>query len=345
MNKPALFEAMLITVLVMVCFSVTRTDIRQGRIRNKTLLIAGITAIVLDAGYYGFFAQEYFFTFILNVAIMFCISIAFYALHIWAAGDSKLMMLLILLIPSKYYYVQNNMVTSVFLLAAIFIIAYFYILAESIVIGIKNHDLFSISHVSLNIKKMLLVYLRCVASTTIVTCVLEYLFPEFCRDNPALIAIIKMLVILTFYSLEIFEKPVMLTGLIAAASIIYLFGSQATAIHIDPKIYLYIAVVFVLRLVMDKYNYSEISTSSVEPGMVLSYATVAMFGPSRVSGLPKATTEDIRSKITEQEAESIRRWERSKYGKSEITIVRKLPFAIFITLGTIMYVAFLIFVL
>ena len=345
MNKPALLESMLITVMVMVCFSVTITDIRQGRIRNKTLLIAGATAVVLDVLYYGLFAQEYFPSFVLNVVMMFCISVAFYALHIWAAGDSKLMMLLILLIPAKYYYVQNNKVTSVFLLATIFIIAYFYILGESIVIGIRNKDLFSFNRVSINIKKMLLVYLRCVAATTIVSFVLEYLLPEFCHDNPALIAVIKMLVILTFYSFEIFERPVLLSGLVVAAILVYVFGIETSAIQIDLKIYLYIAIVFILRLVMDKYNYAEIHTSSVEPGMVLSYATIAMFGPSRVAGLPKHTTEDIRSKITEQEAESILRWEKSKYGRSEITIVRKLPFAIFITLGTILYVAIIIFIL
>ena len=345
MNKPALFEAMLITVLAAVCFSVTRTDIRQGRIKNKTLLIAGSISIVLDAVYYGFFAREFFPAFILNVAMMFCISVAFYALHIWAAGDSKLMMLLILLIPSKYYYVQNNMVTSVLLLATIFIIAYFYILAESVVIGIRAKDLFSISHIHLNIKKMILLYLRCAAATTIVTFFLELLLPEFCRDNPALIAVIKMLVILIFYSLEVFEKPAMLAGLIAVAVLLHVFGVGIRASHIDIKIYLYIAIVFILRLIMDKYNYAEISTSSVESGMVLSYATVAMFGPSRVSGLPKHTTEDIRSKITEQEAESIKRWEHSKYGRSEITIVRKLPFAVFITLGTILYVVIIMFVL
>ena len=345
MNRPAIFEALLLTLLLMTCFSVTRTDIRQGRIRNKTLLAAGSAGIVLDAVYYGFYAQNYFPAFILNVVMMFCISVAFYALHIWAAGDSKLMMLLILLIPSKYYYVQNNMVTSVFLLATIFIIAYFYILGESVVIGLRNRDLFSVGHVRLNIKSMILVYLRCVAATTIVTFVLEMLLPEFCADNPALIAIIKMLVILTFYSLDIFERPLWLAGLIAAAVILHALGSGAAEVHIDPKIYLYIAIVFLLRMVMEKYNYAEISTSEVEPGMVLSYATVAMFAPSKVAGLPKATTEDIRSKITEEEAGSIRRWEHSKYGKSEITIVRKLPFAIFITLGTVLYMAVVMFVL
>ena len=82
----------------------------------------------------------------------------------------------------------------------------------------------------------------------------------------------------------------------------------------------------------------EIQTSEVKKGMVLSYATVVGFMPSRVKGLPQTTSEDMSSRITEEEAEAVRRWEKSKYGKNSIIIVRKIPFAIFIVCGTISYI-------
>ena len=70
----------------------------------------------------------------------------------------------------------------------------------------------------------------------------------------------------------------------------------------------------------------------------MSYSTIVCFIPSTIKGLPKEkTTEDIRSRITADEAESIKRWETSKYGQSEIIIVRKIPFAIFISIGTVIY--------
>ena len=82
----------------------------------------------------------------------------------------------------------------------------------------------------------------------------------------------------------------------------------------------------------------EYSTSKVEKGMVLAYSTIVYFIPSTIKGLPKEkTTEDIRSRITADEAESIKRWETSKYGQPEIVIVRKIPFAIFISIGTVIY--------
>ena len=93
-----------------------------------------------------------------------------------------------------------------------------------------------------------------------------------------------------------------------------------------------------MRMISSEYNYKQIKTSEIKEGMVLSYATVASFSNSRVKGLPQITTEDIQSRISEAEAESIRRWECSKSGLQTITIVRKLPFACFISIGFILFI-------
>ena len=93
----------------------------------------------------------------------------------------------------------------------------------------------------------------------------------------------------------------------------------------------------VLRLFIDEYNYEIIPTSNVEKGMILSLETSLLFSNSKVKGLPNPSTEDLRSRLTE-EAQSIRRWEKSKYGVSEVKIVRKMPFAIFISLGTLVFI-------
>ena len=64
---------------------------------------------------------------------------------------------------------------------------------------------------------------------------------------------------------------------------------------------------------------------------------IMQFTRSRVKGLPEETSEDMKSGITEEQAEAIRRWKDSKYGKETIIIVRKIPFAIFIFLGTVVF--------
>jgi hypothetical protein len=86
---------------------------------------------------------------------------------------------------------------------------------------------------------------------------------------------------------------------------------------------------------VEKYNYQSIPTAEVRSGQILSAATVLSFAPSQVKGLPTNCSEDIESKLTEEEAASVRRWEKSKYGRDSVVIVRKIPFAIFLGIGTV----------
>jgi hypothetical protein len=106
---------------------------------------------------------------------------------------------------------------------------------------------------------------------------------------------------------------------------------------INYKVYLLLMFVMIFRKISEKYNYIEIPTSSVKAGMILSLGTIVLFKRSKVKGLPISTTEDMRSRISEDEAKSILRWEKSKYGEANITIVKKMPFAIFIILGVVSY--------
>ena len=43
----------------------------------------------------------------------------------------------------------------------------------------------------------------------------------------------------------------------------------------------------------------------------------------------------MEAKLTEEEAASVRRWEKSKYGRASVVIVRKIPFAIFLGIGAL----------
>lgn len=92
-----------------------------------------------------------------------------------------------------------------------------------------------------------------------------------------------------------------------------------------------------MRILIATQSYQVIQTALVRPGMILSTASSMQFIASRVKGLPGISTEDLRSRLTEEQAESIKRWEHSAKGQPQITIVRKIPFAIFISLGFVLY--------
>ena len=103
---------------------------------------------------------------------------------------------------------------------------------------------------------------------------------------------------------------------------------------------LYYAISFfyvVFQIFIAEFNYQEIKTEDVRSGMILSMGTSMNFLRSRVKGLPGVSFEDMRSRITIDEADAIRRWGKSKNGSDKVVIVRKVPFALFISIGCMMY--------
>jgi len=330
-------EAILVTLLITMCIYVTATDFKHGIIQNKVLLVTGAIGLVANIVYYSFWGKQFIMAFLLNLVVMMAISIAFYALHIWAAGDSKLLMLTIFLIPARMYYQGNDVTATVVIMIIIFSIAYLYIIGESIYLGIKEKNLFQINRFKADIKLMIRQYIKCTCLVSLFGFVVRFVMPEFYDKNIELMMILNMIIILFSYNFKFFDKLIPLICLSVITIICYVLTSSGT-FYIDLKIYVLVFVVFILRLFAEKYNYQTIPTSKVEKGMVMAYSTIVYFIPSTIKGLPKEkNTEDIRSRITEEEAESIRRWETSRYGQSDIVIVRKIPFAIFISIGAVIY--------
>lgn len=336
-NSMIINEAVLITLLVCMGIYVTITDFKQGIIQNKILLITATIGLLANVVYYALYGRPFLTAFLLNLGVMMAISIAFYALHIWAAGDSKLLMLTIFLIPARIYYQGNDVTATVVIMIIIFSIAYLYIICESIYLGIKEKNLLQINRLKMDIKSMVKQYIKCTCLVSLFGFVVRFSMPEFYNKNIELMMILNMIIILISYNFKFFDKAVPLVCLSIVTAISYIVTSSGE-FYVDFKIYILVLVVFVLRLFAEKYNYQTIPTNKVEKGMVLAYSTVVYFIPSTIKGLPKAkNTEDIRSRITEEEAESIKRWETSKYGQHEIVIVRKIPFAIFIATGSVIF--------
>lgn len=86
-----------------------------------------------------------------------------------------------------------------------------------------------------------------------------------------------------------------------------------------------------------KYVYQEIPTDQVKAGMILSRSTIVLLLPSKVKGLSKESFEDLRSRLSEEEAAAGRRWKTSKYGRDTVLIVRKIPFAACIAAGPFLF--------
>lgn len=329
-------ESLLLTILILTCVYATYTDFKTGLIYNKSLLISGAAVILLDIIYYGFFQRELIGGFLLNVAVIALFSILLYAYSFWGAGDSKLMMLGSLAIPARFYASDVYNLPLITVIVQTFSIAFVYLIAESIILGIIKKNFFTVSkHITAqSLKNILKSYFL----SYVYILLFNFAFQMILRYNeeisPYIFPLLNFFVVFTVLNFNFFKK-IYVIGAAAIADVVLMIILKRSIASAMPPLWnlVLITVVLIFRCLAEKYNYKTISASKATKGMILSISTVMNFNLQKIKGLPQATTEDFHSKLTEDEAEAIRKWSEGQKSDQEITIVRKFPFAIFITLG------------
>lgn len=315
------------------------SDCRNSLIPNVLLLRVLPIVTVLDIVYYGVFVRDIIPEFLFNFVWVSIFAVVLYLYNLWAAGDSKLLVVLTLALPARFYpYAVIGPFPGFVLIVMIFSIAFLYVIAESIVLGIKNGDLFTIRGTSLDFKALVVSYFFMVGSMTLCNRILmKTLAPVLSRTGMLIVAI-DILIVLSLQQLrDRLSSKRMIIVTVGIWCILILgrlySGMQAIRIPVDFRSWIIVLMVMLFRLSAEKYNYQEISIDNLKPRMIPSAMTVWQFSRSRVKGLPTCATEDLRARLSEEHIESIRRWKDSKQGKETILIVRKIPFAIFIFLG------------
>lgn len=338
-----ILESLLLTILLAVLVSAGYTDCRHSIIKNRLLAVALICSIPINILYYTLYADEYLPSFLLNLAVMAAVAFFFYAYHLWAAGDSKLFFVVGLLIPGRHYsFWDIGAVPSFVILIIIFTLAFLYVIVESVIIGTREKSLLHFSGEKIDYKQAILSYLTMVAAVMVVSWLIWKIFARSLNNDIVLSLAVNFLIVLTLIQLRnhLDNRGLLIAAFISWAVVICLVavGEYQFKISGDLRSWALIFVIMFVRVIAEKYNYQTIPTQSVRAGQIMSAVTIMNFKVSRVQGLPTATTEDLRSRITNEEAESIKRWETSKHGKPFIIIVRKIPFAVFIGIGTACFI-------
>lgn len=333
-------EAAMLTLLVILLALATYTDCREGYIYNQHMKYGALLAIMMSAVYYGSVGSAFAVPFLCNFAILAFIGAALYGFHIWAGGDTKLLLVIGLCIPGRLYLLQPHGIgASIIIVAVAFLIAFGWVMVRGIYLGWRNGNLLQMQHKVFPYRRMIV---SCLMMIGIIQGIDLALHPHFFLKMQT-----EPLLFLSCYCLVIFgmmkvraRLSTAAMGIIAAASWLA-SGWMMMASHSGfvfnlqwrLSIYALVIALMVLRSMLEKYGYEKIPTSSVTAGQILSAGTVMQFAKSRVQGLPSIMTEDLYARLTEEEAASVRRWEKSKYGKSEVVIVKKIPFAVFLAIG------------
>lgn len=327
------------TILAIILGIITSiTDIKENRISNKTLLIFGIAGTALTIAQYVLKTNIIWNAYFVNLTLVIVFSLVLYFLHIWAAGDSKLLSVLGILIPANYCMLAGKLVPwGVIVVALSFVVSFAYLLIESIWLFINHKGEFSFKNVTKNTKQFLIAYVRNIIYISFALKLENSFAKEWFSEHSWAILGINISLILLISSFEFLKKlPVVITTLVLSVSLSIYTGEWFLSLS-RLKYYLLVVVIMLIRLMISEYNYTTIPTSEVKKGMILSSFTTIFMSKSRVKGLPDISKEDMRSRLTAEEAEAVVHWGKSKNGLKEVQIVRKVPYAIFIFSGLLIY--------
>ncbi len=326
-------EVLLILLAFCVCVRTALSDWKTGIISNKVLLRFAVLCIVLDIVYYGFVCNDLLPAFLLNFSVISIISILFYAVHIWGGGDSKLMILLGMAAPARhYYYLENEVLPVLSVIVLVFSVGYLYLVGQSVVYAIKRETAFSNKFDKTAIWDFVRDYLMASVYMTFLVNMFTRLIPEFYYDNPVLFLFVNMFVVMFIYEYPVFKSKMLLL-LCAVADVVLICSSQVNVSAEQLWIYLVIAILFVIRTLVSRYNYQTIPEENLRPGMIICASNIMMMMSSNIEGLPDKLSEDMACRLTEEQVNAVHKWFKSKKDIDTITIVRKIPFAIFIAIG------------
>lgn len=331
-------EVCLTILLLTVCLYTTVTDFRFGMIGNRPLLCAACIGAVLNVVYYAAFAGAFFMGYLANVLVLTILSILFYACHFWAAGDSKLLALVVFLLPARLFgWESEGLFPGIILLILTFLSAFIYLVAESLIFCIKDKKIFSLKNVRVGLWLFIKSYVFCGTYLFLINQVVILLLPELYREYGELFMLGSFFVAIMIGRSKWLKKPyIFLPSLIAAIGLTayQLYTHRMSG---SPFALAALLVVMLLRVLAEKYNYETVPIESIGRGTVLSIPSAMAVNMAGVLDRPLSLAEDVRGRLQEETAARIREWGRSRTAPRELVIVRRIPFAIFITAGTLFF--------
>lgn len=332
-------EVCLTALLLMLCTYTTVTDFRSGIIGNRPLLCAASVGLGLNVAYYAVFARSFLTGYLINLLVLSALSILFYACHFWAAGDSKLLVLVAFLLPARLFgWESNGIFPGINLLIFTFSAAFFYLIVESLVLHIKDKDSFSLKGVREGLWRFIKSYVFYGTYLSLLNQAGILLLPGLYREYGELFMLGSFFVAIFISNLKWLKKPGIFLPclLVAVGSALYLLYTHRMSV--SPFVWAALFVVALIRILAEKYNYETISTESIGRGMVLSAPSAVAVNMAGVLDYPLPLAEDVRGRLDETAAGRIRKWGRSRTGSCELVIVRRMPFAVFISVGTLLFI-------
>ena len=323
-------------LIVVLGILTSKSDLKEGRIYNKTLVFFGSASVLLGVLYYGYYVRDLMAIFFINYLMVAAVSLMLFYSHSFAGGDCKLVLVMGLLYPANYYMIYgNSVVTLVFALGISILYGYLYLISSAIwgLIRRKNHITRGY------VKECFLAFLKSFVSAMVYISAANMLVFGLINYGINInIWFVRILCIAIAWIIgknKCLQKWYIIVGVFILDLIIgYIL--KVIPFSINPENYTLAIILLLCQMTIKTNLYEEVLVSEIKQGMILSTVSSMLMQNSRVRGLPPVSTEDLRSRLTVSEINSINRWTEGKKITS-LVIVKKIPFAVFIFMGFISY--------
>lgn len=332
----SLFELISMFLLGCLCVICTRSDLKTGLIYNKVLATFALAAVMVNLFYYGYFAIDILPTFLANITVVVIVSLYLFYTHSFAGGDCKMTIVAALLFPARYYWmIGSSNMTLVFAIAFALFSGYCYLLGTSLwAIVQRKAELTPAS-----IKQTIFRFLQSYISASLYLCLANYMLIIFSQRVIYINAwITRGLCLVVAWCVGRFQALRKRTVTIPIACIVILisFATKTIPISLNADNYILTLILVFCQMAIRTTVYESVEVEQLKKGMILTTFSSVMLQQSITRGLPGISTEDLRSRLTEDEIASIKIWAKATHTNS-LMIVKKIPFAVFISSGYLLY--------
>lgn len=326
--------AEILDIILMVAFGgyCGWTDLKTGIVHNRAVLAGLLLGLIPHGMNVLLRGLPSYPTWLVCMLIADLVAIGMYMGEIWAAGDAKLFILLYYLFPPRLIE-DANYAFSIIPFIYIFVPALIWLMVDSTIHLIKREP----RKVTKTTAKVFATrYITILIETTAFLSLMLVIFPQIVSSQPILPMVLVIAYSIICTRVRIMKTKFILAGHLLVLLVLWILHLWEPAFPSWENILLLLLIILIQRY-CGLYDYTRVPTSNVKEGMILSAENVIGFKKSRVHGLPQDFSEQLSSRITCEEAVAVKRWEKSVNGEPFIWVVRKVPFALMISLGFVLW--------
>ena len=324
------YERSLLVVLLLTTGISAYTDVKYGKVKNVLLISSVLAAlpIQIEGIICGVIALP---DFIISVVCISLFSILFYIWGYWAAGDCKLLMSISMIFPHTLYWnLMSPLSKALSLLLFFLAVTYGYVLIDTIFNVLTEY------------RTLVLTWKRTINLKTIVDFAKKWWIFVFFANVVSFIG--NTVFQLPFMQIAFFSFLICTTlgnwtnkikaywPAVMLLDIVYWVLNGLSVADVGKVIFTAI-ICFGFGKAIQVFNYKIIDVDKLSPGMIVSALTInAIQGLCDAGFLSEKADELLPARLSREDVEMIK-----ATGIDKIRIVRKIPFAFFISVATLLY--------